>query len=157
MRWAGIKNWLSGKLESSLLSLTRKISQVSFISSFNDLNSFRNEFTFRCPGKAFLGCLHLKPLKVLKACCLLFFSLNNCSSELLVRLYTSVVILTCASCQQSNLFKANNKFSISLLGPLLFKWIPLLITVIPRVFVWIVYKTNISFTAFIFYLCCLCI
>ena len=36
-----------------------------------------------------------------------------------------VDILTCALCQQSNLLKANNKFSTSLLALLLFKWIPI--------------------------------
>ena len=70
MRQTGIENQLSGKLESSLLSLiarkTRKISKVSFISSFNDSNLFRNEFSLRCPRKTFLGCLLLEPLKVLK-------------------------------------------------------------------------------------------
>ena len=70
-----IENWQSGKLESSLLSLTRKISKVSFISLFNDSNLFRNEFTLRCPRKTFLGCLFLKPLKFWRFL-LLFFRLT---------------------------------------------------------------------------------
>ena len=69
----GIENLLSEKMKSSLLSLTWKISKVSFINLFNDSNLFRNEFTLRCPRKTFLGCLLLKRLKVLRSFfCLLF-------------------------------------------------------------------------------------
>ena len=50
-----------------------------------------------------------------------FFPFNNCSSGLRVFPKTLVVILTGTLCQQSTLLKANDKFSVSPLVPLLFK------------------------------------
>ena len=65
--------------------------------------TFFDEFTLKCPRKTFLGCLLLKPLKVLKVS-FAFFSLNNSSSELIFSLQTL------AFCQHSNLLKTSNKF-----------------------------------------------
>ena len=63
---ARYQNLLLGKLKSNLLSLTRKISKVYFVNSFNDSSLFRNEFISKSPIKTFLGYFLPKPLKFLK-------------------------------------------------------------------------------------------
>ena len=64
------------------------------------------------------------------------FELSYFLLKLLVSLKILILILTCALRQ-----KTSNMFSMSLLASLLLKWIPL--SMIPRIYVRVVYKTNI--------------
>ena len=45
----------SRKLESSLFSVTIKISKLILMSSFDDSNLFQTELMLRCPSKTFLS------------------------------------------------------------------------------------------------------
>ena len=127
MRWPNAENCESGKVESSLLSLNRKILNVSLISLFTDSNLFRREFILRCPRKTFLRYLLLKSLMVLKRFFILV-ELNFFLLQLIISLKILYFTLTCALCEYSSLLKANSNIcSMSLLFPLLFKWIPLLL------------------------------